>query len=131
MSKYKPLHIACKPPMIGALVCGLFAVFVPILWMQIVNLILCIILVMDAGARYREYVILVNKGAPWTGRDIRYFQSSYCRRHAAVQAGMPKKIFDHLGYRWWHITPDEFPQCFFKLGFWRNMLGLKKSKKRS
>lgn len=126
MSKYKPPHIACTPPFVATVLCFLGAALISVPWMAFIDFLLGVIFLFDTGARYREYVILVNKGDPWSGRDIRYFRSSYCRRWAARQAGMDNEIFYQLGYRWWHILPDGFPQCFFKLGFWRNLLGLKK-----
>lgn len=126
MSKYKPTHIACTPPFIATVICIVAATFAPTIWTKVVFLLLSIIFLFDTGARYREYILLVNKGAPWNGRDIKYFRSSLCRRWAAIQAGMNPEIFRQLGYRKWHILPDGFPACFFKIGFWRNLLGLKK-----
>jgi len=126
MSKYKPCQIACTPPTVATILCMLGMVLCSIWWLQLIFFLLGVIFLLDTGARYREYVILVNKGGPWTGRDIKYFRSSLCRRWAAVQAGMDPAIFRGLGYRKYHILPDGFPACFFKIGFWRNLLGIKK-----
>lgn len=127
MSKYKPAQVACSPPFVATLICfGLSTFFSPWLWLDLVLFAVGIIFLFDIGARYREYIMLVNKGAPWTGRDIRYFKLSFCRRWAAVQAGMDREIFHKMGYRWYHVLPDGFPMCFFKPAFWRSLFGIKR-----
>lgn len=130
MSKYKPSQIACTPPLVAAILSFGVSVLVPEWYWTFIFFLIGVIFILDIGARYREYVILVNKGEPWSGRDIKYFRSSFCRRWAAVKAGMSPEIFRALGYRWYHILPDGFPMCFAKRGFWMNLLGIRNPKRR-
>lgn len=80
---------------------------------------------MDALARYREYMELVDRNEI-TEVDKRYFKRSYCRRHAAKAAGVDPSAFYDMGYRWWHFLPEGAPLCFLKLSFWKSVIGVKK-----
>ena len=127
MSKYKSVQVVCKPPLVGALIAFAVALIVPQWYLALILYVIGVIFILDIGARYREYIILVNKFSVTpnvTGRDIKYFRSNLCRRYAAVQAGMSPEIFRALGYRWYHILPDGFPMCFCKRGFWKTLLGI-------
>lgn len=126
----KAFFIASRPPASISLTCfTLSSICTAFGWVQLVFWVLGVFFFFDAFARYREYVqlvILLDADPVVSDRTIKYFRSSYCRRWAAVKAGVPLKSFEDLGYRWYHIWPDDCPQCFLRAGFWRNFFGTKK-----
>jgi hypothetical protein len=92
-----------------------------------VFLIGTIILLIDAHARYKEYLGLRNK--KWCPRTARKLGKSWCGRGVAlyIWPSRAKPFYYELGYRWWHILPDGAPIVFFKWKFWLKVFGLNKT----
>lgn len=125
--RFKPLYIAAFPPTLWSLMSFTLASSAGIDGLPMVLLWLSGVLgFFDACARYREYVnlvLLLETNAVPSKRTIKYFRGSYCRRWAAVQAGVPVETFTKLGHKWWHLLPVGAPMCLVKPTFWRGFFG--------
>ena len=115
----KSFLIACAPPLVLAAVSAIASHIIhPTL------LLLSAALVLDAGSRYREHIRLfdlLNSGLSPTPRVLRKASLSWCRRHAAIAAGVHPQVFHDMGYRWYHIFPTGAPMCFFRPKFYKGV----------
>lgn len=109
---------------------------ISLLWWYIAlfGLSLPIFAQMDANGRYQDYKKLkdVIYEYGYDDRLIKPFLGSRCQRDAVVMAAKDlghlndtKSLFLRMGYRWYHILPDQFvknPLVLFNKEFWLSIL---------
>lgn len=84
-----------------------------------------IIMTLDMVARYRDYLWLRRCGQ--FQRGIAYhMRGSWCSRGVVecVWGHKARDFYRILGYRWYHILPDDFPKVFLNPKFWVHVFGL-------
>jgi hypothetical protein len=89
---------------------------------------------MDAHGRYQDYKkikdVIYKNG--YDDRLVKPFIGSKCQRDAVIMAAKDldqlnnvKALFFKLGYRWYHMLPDQFvknPMVILKREFWLRIL---------
>ena len=86
----------------------------------------CLVMYLDMRARYVDYLrikdtkfnpqIAMRLGKSWCGRGVCLYAWGY----SAL------RLYNRMGYRWYHVFPDGFPRVFFKLWFWKSVVGYRK-----
>lgn len=109
---YRPLLV------FGVLLTASLVIFAPLA-------IATCILLFDMRARYVDYMrFRTRRFTPKLARELGH---SWCGRGVAQTIWPEAKAFYYgLGYRAWHIFPDNAPWCFFDPKFIRSVLGIKK-----
>ena len=83
------------------------------------------VMVLDVRARYHDFLYLQDMA--FDERIAARFGHSWCGRGVCEYVWpeeATKYYYDH-GYRWYHIVPDGFPFVFFRLDFWKSVLGVR------
>lgn len=94
--------------------------------------IMCILSVLDASGRYKEYEYhheaLLGGYVPLQVL-IRACKTSHCQRQSLILAAQKlgigdrvREIYYDMGYRWWNIAPDWLfskPQTLLTRRFWK------------
>ena len=111
-------------PLSLSLISGILSYFVfSLFWIAM------IILIIDANSRYKEYIKYKNKDLSnkKINKLIYKFKGSRCSRNVAIELfGKVARIkYRELGYKFYHIFPDNFPKCFISLRFWMSVFGIK------
>lgn len=85
-----------------------------------------VVMTMDCLARFRDYNDLKNR--PYSRYFVRQLRKSWCGRGVseALWGHSARRAHRDMGYRWYHILPDEAPACFFKKSFWKSVLGMRR-----
>lgn len=83
-----------------------------------------LILLLDMGARLREYILLREK--EWSHFVAYKFSKSWCKRGVAISryGNVARAHYKAMGYRWYHILPERFLKSFYRINFWKQVVGL-------
>jgi len=112
------------------------------LWslLSLVGLVMVVFILLDMRARWRDYQHLLTwfKTAHSSSQDyrkLRRYRSSRCQRHVAITAarasshlGLQQDVKDYyygLGYRWWHVLPDNtfsLKSPYFRRAFYKTLI---------
>ena len=111
--------IAIHPPLIISGASGLLTYFV-----SSVFLLGILMSILDAKARYREYLLVKHCSPKVRCTMIQRMRSSWCGRTACIAAyPQARYIYHNWGYRWYNVMPDGVPQCFINRKFWKSAMG--------
>jgi len=123
---------ALYPPVLLLLVTILLSVTVSLIF-----ILGSVIALLDIKARYIEYkrlrtLILEDAYSSRIHKEVVRMQYSWCSRVAAIAACSydselmltQSSYYYKKGYRWWHIFPVGAPRCFFKISFWKKVIGI-------
>ena len=111
--------IALHPPILVGIVSASLSLF------YIIFAILACVMVFDTVARYKEYAFMCTV----TDSDklesmARYMKSSWCTRTVAMVAYPPSRdLYHSMGYKFYHILPDNFHKRVITARFWLSLLG--------
>lgn len=98
--------------------------FVNVWALSLIFFIGSLIFCLDAFNRCQEFKTLREVYNPRRKMLFWYmFRTSKCSRMVMTSIDPEsKKYYYQLGYRWYHILPDEFFQNSIKIQFWKNIL---------
>jgi len=90
-------------------------------------IITLIISVLDVRSRYKDFLKIrrvINEK-----NHMRYVKSMHfspCRRNVVAAAygdiAFIKKLYYEMGYRWYHMVPNELHKKIFSVAFWKAAL---------
>lgn len=96
-------------------------------WYHIIFILGVIIMIFDILARYKEYLFITNCSSDKKKMSmIKHMKSSWCTRTVAKYSYHPaSSYYKKMGYKWYHIFPDNFHKRIFTFRFWLSLLGIK------
>lgn len=83
-----------------------------------------IVMSLDIVARWRDFKKI--EGSRFSTSKAYRYRTSWCSRGVACYTwGAPAILYYRsLGYKPWHILPDDAPICFFSIKFWKGVIGV-------
>ena len=108
-----------RPTLVGIISFFFAVLFHWVFWIGV------ILMIFDARARYKDYLYLEDKR--FSEAMCARFGHSWCGRGVCeyVWPEEATKYYYDRGYRWYHVFPDGAPWSFFRLDFWKSVIGVR------
>lgn len=104
----------------------ILAIFAGLTMINLIFLTGVFIMSLDVLARYSDYLRL--KGHRYQPGIAYQMRQSWCSRGVAIYlwGDHARRLYESLGYRWYHILPDGAPRVFLRVSFWKHVIGISK-----